>query len=282
MRRWSVVLLGIVLCACSQPVARVSLPASNLKARRFVVVGDWGTGLESSDDVAARMCKWRKKHRFNLVITTGDNVYPDGAASHFEANFFEPFGCLLNRGVRWRSVLGNHDVVTDNGQPELDEPAFGMPKRNYVRRISGVRFVMVNSNDIRVEWLRRKLDDENGDQWTVVSFHHPVFSPGEHGSTPGYAEWMPKLFARKGVDLVVNGHDHLYGVTKPVRGVRYVVTGGGGASQYECHDEPKVVVCKERYHFLYVRVTNSELVVRAVPAKGRVFHSFRIPAALSD
>jgi hypothetical protein len=268
----------VAMVACAPPLSlpSFSLPARKVSAHRFVVLGDWGTGLESSDVVAGRMCKWRKKHAFDLVVTTGDNIYPDGSASYFEDNFFEPFSCLLDGGVRWRSALGNHDVVTDGGEPELNEPAFGMRGRNYVERVSGVRFVIANSNEIRRGWLRRKLGAEDGDLWTVVSFHHPVFSPGEHGSTPGFADWMPKLFARKGVDLVVNGHDHLYGVTKAVRGVRYVVTGGGGASLYDCHDEPKVVLCKERHHFLYVKVTDDAMTVRAVPATGKVFDRFLI------
>lgn len=178
MRRLLVaIVLGAVMCACSTPLPPSSLLRTKVRAKRFVVLGDWGTGLDSSDRVATRMCKWRKDHSFNLVVTTGDNIYPGGAASNFEDNFFEPFGCLLDNGVRWRSALGNHDVVADNGQPELDEPAFGMRGRNYVARISGVRFVIANSNDIRRGWLRRKLGAEDGDLWTVVSFHHRSFRP---------------------------------------------------------------------------------------------------------
>jgi hypothetical protein len=53
---------------------------------RVVVLGDWGTGLNSSERVARRMCKWRKKHTFDLVVTTGDNIYPDGSSDYFEPN----------------------------------------------------------------------------------------------------------------------------------------------------------------------------------------------------
>jgi hypothetical protein len=281
MRRvWLILLAGGAFGACAPPAAFPSVSAiKTVEADRFAVIGDWGTGLESSEHIATRMCKWRKKHDFDLVVTTGDNIYPDGAASHFDDNFLEPFSCLLEKGVRWRSALGNHDVVTGNGQAELDEPAFGMRGRNCVVRASGIRFVFANSNDIRRKWLRRRLGAEEGDRWTVVSFHHPVFSSGEHGSTPGFEDWMPKLFARKGVDLVVNGHDHLYSVTESVRGIRYVVTGGGGASLYDCTgDEPKVVLCKSRHHFLFVRVTYQAMKVTAVPAKGKVLDRFQIEA----
>jgi hypothetical protein len=224
---------SVLLVVCTLLIGGCTPRASNtgvsrfsskgkVEAERFVVIGDWGTGLDSSERVARRMCRWRKDHPFGLVVTTGDNIYPDGSSDYFEPNFFDPFGCLLDAGVKWRSALGNHDVVTDN----------------------------------------------------VVAFHHPVYSPGDHGSTPGFAEWMPSLFARRGVDIVVNGHDHLYAVSKKLDGIRYVVTGGGGASLYDCHEHPLFITCKERHHFLYVRVTVDRLVVQAVPDRGAVLHTF--------
>jgi predicted small lipoprotein YifL len=131
MKRFLLVLaVGAALAGCSRQQTPSSLPPTAVNAKNFVVLGDWGAGLDSSDRVADRLCKWRKKHPFDLVLTTGDNIYPSGSASDFEDNFFDPFSCLLDHGVRWRSALGNHDVITDNGQPELDEPAFGMKARN--------------------------------------------------------------------------------------------------------------------------------------------------------
>ena len=155
MRRLLPVLAIVVaLVSCSRPLTTFPLSPSKVSAKSFVVIGDWGTGLPSSERVAERLCKWRKNHPFTLVLTTGDNIYPDGSSSDFESNFFEPFSCLLNHGVRWRSALGNHDVITDGGNPELNEPAFGMKSRNYVVRLSGVRVVVLDSNFIRRPWLR--------------------------------------------------------------------------------------------------------------------------------
>jgi hypothetical protein len=244
---------------------------------RFAVIGDFGTGSSIQKEVANRMCRWRASHPFDLVITTGDNIYPDGAAQYFEPNFFQPYECLLDNGVSFHATLGNHDVATDNGAPELGEPAFGIPRRNYVFRNAGVRFVMVNSNAINRAWLRRATRAGARDSWTVVAFHHPVFSPGAHGSTPGFRPWMPRLFRSRGVDIVFNGHDHLYAVSKPIRRIRYVVTGGGGAGLYPCHDRWFSAVCRERHHFTYVRVGTEGIRVRAVPPEGKPFHVFTQP-----
>jgi 3',5'-cyclic AMP phosphodiesterase CpdA len=221
------------------------------------------------------MCSWRRSHPFDLVMTAGDNIYDVGSPSDFEAKFYRPMACLLNNGAHFHASLGNHDVITDNGRAEIDEPRFGMRARNYVMRDSGVRFVLADSNAIDHAWLKRALTPATGDLWTIVLFHHPVYSPGTgHGSTPGFRPSLPRLFRRKGVDLVINGHDHIYAVSKPLRKIRYVVTGGGGASLYGCSDQWFSERCEERYHFLYVVVRVDHIKVQAVPTAGRPFDTF--------
>jgi 3',5'-cyclic AMP phosphodiesterase CpdA len=242
----------------------------------FVVLGDFGSGLPGQYDVAARLCAWRRTHPFDLVITTGDNVYDTGDPARFDEVFFRPYSCLLDRGVRFRASLGNHDIVTDDGRPEIREPAFGIKGHNYVVRKGGVRFVIADSNHLDVAWLRQALVGEPGDRWKIVVMHHPVYSSGsEHGSTPGMRPELPRLFRSKGVDLVLNGHDHNYEVTKPLRGIRYVVTGGGGASIRSCMPGMYFSdVCLPRYHFLWIRVNDTRINVKAIPARGRAIDSF--------
>lgn len=249
-------------------------PPSGGALLAFAVIGDFGAGSDEQFRIADRMCRWREKHPFDLVVTTGDNIYDAGERRYFRSRFFRPYRCLLNQGVRFRAVLGNHDLVTNNGRPEIREPAFGIKRRNYVVRKKGVRFVMWESTHANRRWLRKNLRAEPGDRWTVVSFHHPVFTPGPHGNTSGFAPSLPRLFARKGVDLVVTGHDHLYALMPAKRRVRYVVTGGGGAGLYGCDTPGVAEMCIERHHFLYVVAGDDRLVVRAVPMSGRPFHNF--------
>lgn len=241
---------------------------------RFAVIGDFGSGTDEQFALGQRMCEWEENHPFKVVVTTGDNIYDAGEPEHFEPRFFEPYACLFDAGVGFRAVLGNHDIGTDNGQPELNEPAFGMKNRNYVFRRHGVRFVMWESNYSRMKWLRRHLGEEKGDRWTVVAFHHPVFSPGPHGGHPPYTPDLPRMFRRKGVDLVLNGHDHLYALMPEKRRIRYVVTGGGGAGLYECESPDVAEVCLSRNHFLYVRAYENQIRVQAVPISGSPIDSF--------
>jgi 3',5'-cyclic AMP phosphodiesterase CpdA len=282
------VLVGAVAATMSLPtglagVAAARLPAVDATHRtksaakpgyfNFAVIGDFGTGGDEQAAVADRMCKWRAAHPYDDVITTGDNIYDIGHKKRFEGRFWKPYGCLFDAGVKWHATLGNHDIIANGGLYELNEPTFGMKARNYVLRRNGVRFVMVDSNALRMGWLSRHLRPQAGDRWTIVVFHHPVYSPSTaHGSTPGMRKVMNPLFRRRGVDLILNGHDHLYSVTKPIKKIRYLVTGGGGRELYPCGHAEFSEVCVERNHFVYVHAGKVRLRIRAVPAKGRVFH----------
>ena len=265
--------------APDRPAGPVPAPSPttqpNPQPFRFAVIGDSGTGGVAEARVARRMCRWRSSHPFGLVVTTGDNVYPDGDPANFYGAFRKPYACLLNHGVRFHASLGNHDVMTRNGRPEINRDVFGIKARNYVVRHRGVRFVIADSNGLNRRWLRRALKAREGDRWTIVVFHHPVFSAGTgHGSTPGFRPRLPRMFQRKGVDLALAGHDHVYFVSKRIRGVRYVVTGGGGGPLYGCAPRWFTGRCEARHHFVSVTVRSDRITVKAVPPSGRSFHAF--------
>lgn len=102
----------------------------------------------------------------------------------------------------WRAQF----ALPENGPAGLEESA-------YFVDYQGVRLVALNSTqaaDGQTEWLERVLGD-NPNRWTIVSFHHPIFSTARNRDNAGLrAAWKP-LFERYGVDLVLTGHDHTYG-----------------------------------------------------------------------
>jgi 3',5'-cyclic AMP phosphodiesterase CpdA len=51
---------------------------------------------------------------------------------------------------------------------------------------------------------------DNPQRWTILTFHHPIFSPASDRDNPRLRElWKPVLDEFK-VDLVLTGHDHTY------------------------------------------------------------------------
>jgi hypothetical protein len=82
---------------------------------------------------------------------------------------------------------GDHDVMTENGAPQLSTPGFGKRGRNHVVRRKHVRMVFADSNELDIGWRSRALRTKSANRWTIVIMHHPVYSAGHHFRLPGSA-----------------------------------------------------------------------------------------------
>lgn len=209
---------------------------------------------------------------FEDVVTTGDNFYdPDGLATR--GNYYEPERCLISHpGHRWRPTWGNHDSAGATAS------VLGAPGRYYSWSAEGVEFLMLDStqpNDAGQDrWLEQQLARSKA-AVTIAVFHHPPFTTGLVHAPDATVRrrWVP-LFQRYGVDLVLNGHQHLYEHLR-VGEVDYVVTGGGGRSLYGCGPRrPPLILCLSRYHFLLVEVVDASITVTAIAASGEVLDRF--------
>src|SRR6266511_4227634 len=235
---------------------------------------------EAEAAVPARAKIWVRTRAFDGFVTLGDNVYGSGDPDDFRAAWTKPYGWVDRRGVPVVWTLGNHDIETRDGRPEIK--FFHMPGRWYAQTIGPVEFVVLDANqpDSREQrkWLRSTLAASDA-PWTVVVFHQPAYSCGSHGSTPEVqSQWVP-LFRRFHVSVVVNGHDHDYQRFPPQRGVTYVVEGAGGAGLYEVGEcpegTPDPAVADDTHHgFLYLSATTRKLTGRAVSDDGTVLDTF--------
>ena len=290
--RWPAVVALLVLVACQRdlidrPATDPSRAASNGQdTARFAAIGDFGTGGPEQLAVAESMCAHREEEPFDYVVTTGDNVYAEGEIEDFDEDFFVPYSCLFDEGVSFHAVLGNHDDDTLKGEGQISEPRFGMPARNYTWRLGPISFVMFDSQEVEreldgeeefeegssYEWVLDEIEEAEDAPWTVVVFHQPVYSAGEtHGSEPGFAEALGEPFARAGVDLVLNGHDHNF--QRGEEGdVTYVVTGGGGAELYPCVLPliEQVEVCLEERHFVVVEAGPDQMTITTIAEDGEI------------
>ena len=82
-----------------------------------------------------------------------------------------------------------------------------------------------------MRWLRRRLGELRSDpgiDFIIAFFHHCAFSTCEsHSSDGGVRKVLTPLFAEYKVDLAIQGHNHLYERSNPIR---YDATTNTGAS----------------------------------------------------
>ncbi len=206
---------------------------------RVAVWGDSGVDSRGQKKLAAQIDKVNP----NLLLHTGDLIYPAGETKLFDPNFFSIYRPTLAR-VPFYGALGNHDIDTHNGAPFLQNfvfprngPSQVQPERCFSFDYSDAHIAILDSNleaqalvGPVARWLQADMSASKR-IWKLVVFHHPPFSDGLHGDEPRTQALMP-LFSRLKIDLVLNGHDHMYERSKPINGVIYLVTGAGGAPRY--------------------------------------------------
>ena len=188
----------------------------------------------------------------NVVFTVGDNVYPVGSAREFESCWASSWGNPETSIMKFiRPSPGNHDYDTRNAEPyyQYFGERAGPGKRGYYSfDIGDWHVVSLNSElppvrgrqvQARAQegWLEKDLAD-NKRVCTVVYFHRPLFSSGEHGESPAVRRLWDIMFRHR-VDLVVNGHDHHYerfipmapsGVPDSINGIEQIIVGTGGGT----------------------------------------------------
>ncbi|UUU25117.1 purple acid phosphatase family protein [Streptomyces sp. DSM 40750] len=222
------------------------------------------------------------------------------------------------KSVPWMVSYGNHDMeawyspdgyggqlarwsLPDNGFDPRKAPGV------YSFVYGNVGVLSLDANDVSYEipanlgytdgkqtkWLDRRLGElraSDAVDFIVVFFHHCVYSTSTHASDGGLRDaWLP-LFTEHQVDLVINGHNHVYERTDAIKGGEvgkrvpvgastdptrdgtvYVTAGGAGkelygfpdgvADSYEGHlEESPDRESVESYHWTEEREKKSETV----------------------
>jgi hypothetical protein len=176
------------------------------------------------------------------------------------------FGAIEKSAVSvpWLFATGNHDMEAlydDNRAPggaahgyaghaaRLDLPPTGPRGCPSVYSVvyGNVGVLSLDANDLsqeiptnagysggeQVRWLTRRLAELRADagiDFVVAFFHHCAFATSStHASDGGVRAALAPLFDRFSVDLVVQGHNHQYERTDPIRGGRSTMQAPDGA-----------------------------------------------------
>ena len=215
----------------------------------FIYYGDAQNYIDSAVPRVFRQA-FADRPDAKVVVNAGDLI--DSANSEEQWGQWHAADGFINSQVNNISIPGNHEYsgglstfwrpqfpYPDNGpgNPEIRNTAYWLDYQ-------GVRFIGLDSNvqsnatlmAAQTTWLEGLLAD-NPNKWTVVTFHHPVYSTTGTRNNPNVRNQWGPLFEKYGVDLVLQGHDHSYGRGDKVEnrrsmsvhsGVTYVVSVSGG------------------------------------------------------
>lgn len=282
-------MLSIAAISTGAFIKPSSIVSSPVKDKvRFAVIGDWGTGDRDQAGIARQMLLTHQRSPFDFVVSSGDNIYPNGSGRYFSKHFEEPFGNLLKDRVNFYAVLGNHDVESGR-QDQREYSLFNMGGASYYKIAGGsglADFFMLDSTDfdrIQSAWLESALRDSRAN-WKIAVFHHPIYSSGKrHGSNVGLRKQLEPLFTRYGVNIGLSGHDHIYERTKPQQGVHYFVSGAGG--QVRRGDVARgsgltAASFDDDTHFMVIEIDNSKVLFQAINGTGGVVDSGTLERAV--
>jgi 3',5'-cyclic AMP phosphodiesterase CpdA len=265
------------------PRAAFLLHAGDL-VNRCNADGEWGEWFAASSHI----------HRMIPCIATPGNHEYTGATA--QARLFRrgrpPAAESLSQ--HWRPTF----AYPEHGPPGLEETVYWIDYQ-------GTRIISLNSNeriDEQTGWLRNALQ-HNPNAWTIVTFHHPIYSSrSARDNVELRNAWQP-MFDEFRVDLVLQGHDHTYartgllthqnapsGVTarNPAAGTVYVVS-VSGPKMYPL-DSRDIMRREAEDTQLYqiIDVDADRIRYEARTATGRLYDAFsltkrgRMPNALVD
>jgi tartrate-resistant acid phosphatase type 5 len=227
-------------------------------------------GSIAAEDVANLIRSWSPDfvvHTGDLVYPgsgAGDDENPyEALVARFYYPFMGGYRGLYGTGPEKNAffpALGNHDWTDGPSYRFFEAFTLPPPERYYTIRKGPCQFFFLNSfgygpesigpgenpiqgtgapsgvgeadlswpNSPQAQWLQAQIALSDS-AWRIVVFHHPEATSTDN-YWPGYAV-MAWPWQTMGVDLVLNGHAHVY--ERIVQnGVTRVVSGLGGASRY--------------------------------------------------
>jgi len=188
----------------------------------------------------------------DIVVTMGDNAYPDGTIDQFNNCYDPTWG---RHKDRTRPSPGNHDYHVSGAAgyytyfgaaaSPMDTNCTSNCKGYYSYNLGDWHIIALNSEishsagSTQEQWLRADLA-ANPTTCTLAYAHKPRFSSANHGSNSAMKALWQALYDYE-ADVVLSAHDHTYerfalqdpnGLADPELGIRAFVAGTGGAGLY--------------------------------------------------
>lgn len=231
-----------------------------------------------------------------FVVHGGDLVENGYYENEWNMWFNAAQGTLMNTTIV--PVVGNHEVTGTRKMEDylahFNHPQNGIDSlkgSNFSFDYKNAHFVVLNSEadfEEQREWLRKDLASTTK-KWKIVAFHR-----GPYGSIYDSEHirkvWTP-IFDEFQVDVVMNGHDHVYLRTYPMKnnmpvgegeGTTYIVGGASGPKFYTVTERSwqKVTDGEQVQMYVAVEINGDEMNFVVKTVKDRIVDQFTLKKVL--
>ncbi len=245
----------------------------------FIAYGDNRTQIDVHRQVVSEMWTAAHENDARFVLSTGDLVTTGGSWHEYQDEFFGPALPLMST-LPYYTTIGNHEGNHLRYYHYMSLPGI---EAWYGFQHGDVDFFGINSSNNyepgspQYVWLEQALRSSTA-IWKVAFFHHPPYActPSRKPGDLNVQNHLVPLFEEHGVQLVILGHDHLYGRSNERNGVTYVISGGGGAPSYPAEPDEINRICVREHHYCVVDVTPEQLRLRAIAIDGDLLDDFTL------
>jgi hypothetical protein len=264
------------------PVNAVALPPQRDAAFTFAVLGDFRPAerdrpySEASREIFSDLNVIGP----SFIMSVGDAYYGYGGSFPRFRNEIDHFISRTKKfGVPFFDVIGNHELGGNGQREKYVRERFGKFYGSFDWGNS--HFVVLNTEEkgraggiygAQLKWLAQDLALNKNSQNIFVFMHRPLFpalaaDTGERRffTDTRNRDTLHALFRKFGVKIVFAGHEHLFR-EKVVDGIRYIITGGGGAPLYQVRSRGGF------YHYLLVDVEGRNVSVETLTPDSLELH----------
>jgi 3',5'-cyclic AMP phosphodiesterase CpdA len=146
----------------------------------------------------------------------------------------------------------------------------GLAETSYYVDYQGVRFVMLNSNERlheQADWME-KLLASNSNKWTIVTFHHSIYSMAKERDNKEVRDAFLPIFDKYHVDLVLQGHDHAYARSYKLNNGAIVGENQPGTVYVISVSGPKAHAITTKYEKLMAKTGNKVSLLQVLSVDG--------------
>jgi len=278
------------------PWRSISTGPARPRRLEFLYLGDAQTGFETWGSLLSTAS--RRHPGLDFILLAGDLVDRGNERTNWD-HFFLRAAPVFDR-TPLMPAAGNHEYL-DRG-PRMYNDLFRLPKDGppglepglaYTFRYGGAFFAVLDSTSAvmseeqaarQAEWLDEALANARAD-WKFVVFHHPIYPSHPTRDNPLIREaWVP-VFDRHHVDMVLQGHDHAYLRTPPMRNHRRVSTSEEGTTYVVAVSGDKFVEDQPRRDYIEIgrtRTSTYQTIEIDEPARRLMYRAWTADGDLAD